>query len=86
MHNVLIEFGISMKLVRLINMRLNETYSTVQVDKNLSDMFPIRNGLNQGDALTPLLFNFVLVYAIRWVQVKPGGLEIKGYSSTPGVY
>ena len=30
--------------------------------KNLSEMFPIRNGLKQGDALSPLLFNFALEY------------------------
>ena len=36
----------------------------------MSDMFPIRNGLKQGDALLPLLFNFALDYAIRRVQVN----------------
>ena len=40
-----------------LKMRLNEMYSRVQVGKNLSDMFPTRNGLKQGDALSPLLFN-----------------------------
>jgi hypothetical protein len=30
--------------------------------------FPIRNGLKQGDALSPLLFNLSLEYAIRKVQ------------------
>ena len=50
LYNILIEFGISMRLVRLIKMCLRETYSRVQVDKHLSDMFPIRNGLKQGDA------------------------------------
>jgi hypothetical protein len=34
----------------------------------LSDSFPIQNGLKQGDALTPLLFNFALEYAIWRVQ------------------
>jgi hypothetical protein len=47
LYNIHIEFGIPMKLVRLIKMCLNETYSTVRVSKNLSDMFPIRNGLKQ---------------------------------------
>ena len=58
-------FGIPKKLVRLIKMCLTETYSRARVGKNLSDMFPIRNGLKQGDALSPLLFNFALEYAIR---------------------
>jgi len=70
LYNILIEFGIPMKLVRLIKLCLNETYSRVQVGKNLVDMFPIRNGLKQGDALSPLLFNFALEYANRRVQVN----------------
>jgi hypothetical protein len=36
----------------------------------MSDMFPIENGLKKGDALSPLLLNFALEYAIRRVQVK----------------
>jgi hypothetical protein len=54
-----------MKLVRLIKMCLNETYSEVHMDKHLSNNFPIHNGLKQGDALLLLPFNFVLEYAIR---------------------
>ena len=64
--NILIESGIPKKLVRLI-MCLSETYSRDRVGKNLTDMFSIRNGLKQGDALSPLLFNFALEYAIRSV-------------------
>jgi hypothetical protein len=50
-----------MKLIRLIKMYLNEMYNKVCIDKYLSDNFPIQNGLKQGDALSPLLFNFALV-------------------------
>jgi hypothetical protein len=45
LHDVLNEFGIPMKLTRLIKMCLNEAYSTDRVGKHLSAMFPIRNGL-----------------------------------------
>jgi hypothetical protein len=43
-YNILIEFGIPRKLGGLIKIRLNETYSTVRMGKNLSNQFPIQNG------------------------------------------
>jgi hypothetical protein len=48
-YNILIEFEVPMKLVRLIKMCLNETYTKVHIVKHLFDMFAIQNGLKQGD-------------------------------------
>ena len=64
---IVIEFGVPRKLLRQIKMCLTETYSRVRVGKNLFEMFPIMRGLKQGDALSPLLFNFALEYAIKRV-------------------
>jgi len=60
LYKILIQFGIPMKLVRLIKMCLNENYSTDRVGRNLSYMFPIKNTLKQRDVLLPWLLSFAL--------------------------
>jgi hypothetical protein len=65
LYNILIEFGVPIIQICLKN--------TVKSVKHLSDSFPIQNGLKQGDALSPVLFNIAAGYAIRKVQKNQVG-------------
>jgi hypothetical protein len=76
LYNITVDFGVPVKLVRPINMCSNETYVIVRIGKDLSNNFLIQNSLKEGDALSPLLFNFALVCAFRRVQKSQVGLKL----------
>jgi len=50
LYNIVIQFGIPMRLVKLTKMCLNEIYSRFREVKHLSDTFPVKSGLKKGDA------------------------------------
>jgi hypothetical protein len=76
LHNILTEFSIPLKQVRLIRLCLSEICRRVYVGRHFSDTFPIKNGLKEGDALSSLLFNFAQDYGIRKGQANHEGLKL----------
>jgi hypothetical protein len=71
------EFGVPMKLIRLMKMCSEETCSNVRIGKHSTETFPPENGLKQ-DASFPLLLNDVLESTIVKVQGNWEGLELNG--------
>jgi hypothetical protein len=67
------EFGIPMKLVRLLKMTLANTNNKVEIQGKLSPNFEMAVGLQQGDSLSILLLNFCMENIIRNIKINLGG-------------
>jgi sorting nexin-29 len=67
------EFGIPIKLVRLVKMTLANKNSKVKIQGKLSPSFETMIGLRQGDSLSTLQFNLYMEKIIRNVRINPGG-------------
>jgi hypothetical protein len=83
LYSIPIEFTFPIKLVRVIETCIVETYSEVFIGTHFSNVFPIQNGFEKGDALSWLCFRFPLEFSIRKFQEKHAGLKFDTSASIP---
>ena len=67
------EFGIPLKLIRLVQATMTNVQCSVQIQSRLSEPISITRGVRQGDALACLLFNIALEKVIR-----DSGIQTRG--------
>ncbi|XP_055385015.1 uncharacterized protein LOC129614453 [Condylostylus longicornis] len=70
--------GVPKKLINLINMTMKFSTSKVLIQGAISESFQINSGVRQGDALSALIFNMVLHYAIRDID-KGGNIFVRSH-------
>jgi hypothetical protein len=80
LYNVLVDFGIYMKLITLTKMCLNKTYNRVRVGRHLSDTFSVKNGWEKKKMSYLHCFSSLFIRRIYGDSDKAGGLEIKWYT------
>jgi hypothetical protein len=61
-----------------IKMRLNKAYGKLNITKHKFRVFPTKNGLKQGGALSSLLFNFALAHTAKKVQENQEKMALNG--------
>ena len=70
MIEILKQMEIPSKLIKLINMTVQNTRAVVETDHGRTEKFHINTGLRQSDALSTLLFNLVLEGIIRKLDTR----------------
>lgn len=68
--DIMEEFGIPRKLIRLTKATLTTTKCKVLIQGVLSDPFIIETGLRQGDRLSTILFNLALEKVVRAMSIN----------------
>ena len=68
LHDLLI-IGKPKKLVQLIGVTMAGSKATIRVDNQYTSMFPIANGVRQGDALSSVLFDLVLDATLQKMNI-----------------
>ena len=73
------EYGISGKIVRIMNSLYENTRAQVRVNGVLSEHLSLKTGVKQGCVLSPLLFNIFIDWVVRRVMKNVGdtGIAIK---------
>lgn len=74
---VMLKFGIPEKMVKLIQTYTKSSKCRVRYNPQMSEEFNIDNGLRQGDAPSPMLFNIALKYVVRAVLEFNTGVKIQ---------
>lgn len=64
------EIGIPKKLTNIISMCLKGFRSKIIIGDIISDSFEVNNGLKQGDAIFPILFNIVIEKVMRTAEIN----------------
>jgi hypothetical protein len=59
LYSMVTELRIPKKLVRVVRMCFNKSWNRICTGERLSNGFYTQNGQEQGDALSPVLFNVV---------------------------
>ena len=67
------------KLIRLINMTMQNTQAAVETEHGRSEKFGVNTGLRQGDALSTLLLNLVIEGIIRKLDTR-GNVSTKQHN------
>jgi len=67
--NILREFTFSKKLGKLVKANINGTKIKVVYGNMVLQPIEVVTGLRQGDALSPILFNLVLVKIVREINL-----------------